>query len=205
MWPRGLVRQAANASRTEASVLIPTLNVVLAWHACSCTGTWLANEKVALVAHPITEWSRRRGRRLHAAIQMSVTPPRPRLCSGVHLLRLSDFLTCTTASTRPSMESRAERSAWILSECGAERLDLCARNGCMCTFAYGVVSDSQRLCSLEADTGWGHGRGVTTLLYTYPAHMHSISSLIPFVQEPCRRAWLFLFSSRLPHAATYSR
>ena len=91
VWPRSLVRKAADASRTEnARVLIPTLNVVLARHACSCSGTWLAHEKIALVAHPITERIRRPGRRLHAAIQVSVTPPRPRLCSGVHLLRFSD-------------------------------------------------------------------------------------------------------------------
>ena len=54
VWPRGLVWQAANAPRTEeASVLILTLDVVLAWHACSCSGTWLANEKIAFLAHPI--------------------------------------------------------------------------------------------------------------------------------------------------------
>ena len=79
--------------RMHALFLIPTLNVVLARHACSCSGTWLAHEKIALVAHPITERIRRPGRRLHVQPSRwgtSVTRPRPRLCSGVHLLRFSD-------------------------------------------------------------------------------------------------------------------
>ena len=176
--PRGLVRQAANASRTEkAKVPIPTLNVVLAWHACSCSGTWLAHEKAALVTHPITEWCSRvgrRNRRLDAAIQMSVAPPRPQLCSSVHLLRLSD---CTADlrdrdsvpfgtvllqlrkhfGRRPACTIRLDVRHGFHEAFHESELSrapgcpvVCARNGCMCSFAYGVVAHGQRLCILDS-------------------------------------------------------